>query len=139
MNTYQSAPPLWAEGAVAAGFPSPAEDHGEPALTLDGRFIRHPAATFIVQAAGESLRDAGILSGDYLVVDRSHPPGDGDVVIAVIDGAFTAKRLRLGARRGAGQGQPMLEAANPAFAPIPLPEDGEIWGVVTSVHRDLLA
>ncbi len=131
MDTCRWQQPLWSAGAVAAGFPSPAEDHAEQGLSLDRRFIAHPAATFIVQVAGESLREAGILAGDHLVVDRSRQADDGDLVIAVIDGAFTAKYLRC------RQGPPLLVAANAAYAPIPLPEDGEIWGVVTSVHREV--
>lgn len=124
--------PLAAD-AVHAGFPSPAEDHAEDGLDLTRHFVRHPTATFIVRAAGDSLSGRGIYGGDFLVVDRSRQPRDGDVVVAIVDGAFTAKTLAKKAGRMA------LVAAHPAHPTIPWREGCEIWGVVTSVHRDLLA
>ncbi len=122
----------WSEAAVAAGFPSPADDHREEGLDLTRRFVRHPQATFMVRAAGESLSGMGIYHGDYLMVDRSRRPQNGDVVIAVVDGEFTAKCFRI-------YGNSIrLEPANPAFPCILWHEGCEIWGVVTSVHRDVV-
>jgi DNA polymerase V len=118
--------------SVPAGFPLPAEDHAEDGLDLTRRFVRNPPASFVVRASGESLSGMGILAGDYLVVDRSRTPRNGDVVIAIVDGAFTAKRF------SRVRGQIELVAANPAFKPTPWTEGCEVWGVVTSVHRDLL-
>ena len=123
--------PMAAE-AVHAGFPSPAEDHAEDGLDLTRRFVRHPTATFVVRAAGDSLSGRGIHGGDFLVVDRSREPRDGDVVVAIVDGSFTAKTLVKTA------GRMSLVAAHPAHPTIPWREGCEIWGVVTSVHRDLL-
>ena len=116
---------------VPAGFPSPAEDHVEGKLDLNQHLIRRPAATFFVRASGESMRDAGIFDGDLLVIDRSLTPQVGDVVIAVVRGDLTVKRL---AR--AGRNAWRLAAANAAFPDIPVDEDGcEIWGVVTNSIR----
>jgi len=124
-------PVPFASTPVPAGFPSPAADCAEDGLDLTRRFVRNPPATFVVRADGVSLTDIGIRSGDYLVVDRSREALDGDVVIALCDGAFTAKIFR---RRG---DRITLQAAHPAF-PVIIWRDGcEIWGVVTSVHRDL--
>jgi DNA polymerase V len=118
---------------VHAGFPSPAADHTDDALSLDQRFIRNRLSTFIVRTAGASLRDIGIFADDYLVVDRSRTPHHGDVVIAIVDGGFVAKRF------SQHQGLIQLMSANPNYPPIPWQEGCEIWGIVTSVHRDLLS
>ena len=121
---------------VPAGFPSPALDYLDESLDLTRQLVRNAAATFLVRAVGDSMVDAGIRSGDLLVVDRSLPPTPGAVVIAVLDGALTVKTYCLlevgGVRRVA------LCAANDAYEPI-VP-DGDVecvcWGVVTYViHR----
>ncbi len=57
--------------SVQAGFPSPAEDYLDKTLDLNELLISHPAATFFVRVAGDSMKNAGIFSGDTLVVDRS--------------------------------------------------------------------
>jgi len=112
---------------VQAGFPSPAEDHMEGRLDIQALLVRRPAATFFCRAQGTSMRDAGINDGDLLVVDRSITPGDGDTVIANVDGGLTVKRLT---RTRDGWA---LAAANPDYPAFPVnPEDGVlIWGVVT--------
>jgi DNA polymerase V len=121
-----------ATAEVHAGFPSPADDHTETALDLSRRFIRNPASSFIVRASGASLTGIGILSGDHLVVDRSRTPAEGDVVIAIVDGDFVAKQYAI--RRG----RIALLSAHPECPPMAWGEGCEIWGVVTSVHRDLV-
>lgn len=115
--------------SVEAGFPSPADDHLERALDLNEELVRNPAATFFVRVKGESMRDAGIRSGDILVVDRSLSPVDRQIVVAMIDGEFTVKRFRK------KNGRITLEAENPSFSPIDVGEDQEltIWGAVTYV------
>lgn len=80
---------------VAAGYPSPAEDYLEGKLDLNRHLIKHPAATFFVRVVGDSMIDAGIHPGDILIVDRSLEPADKKVVIAVIEGELTVKRIRL--------------------------------------------
>ena len=117
---------------VSAGFPSPADDYLEDRLDLNHYLIKHPSATFFVRAAGDSMVDAGIHSGDVLVVDRSLDPGNNSVVIAVINGEMTVKRMM-----NSG-GKLFLVPANPRYRPIEIQEgmDFEVWGVVTSViHR----
>lgn len=118
---------------VAAGFPSPAEDYEEPALDLNEYLVQHKEATFFVRAQGHSMVGAGVHDGDLLVVDRALTPQDGDVVIAVVDGALTVKRLRMQA------GKTWLEAENPDYPPIHLGEAQtlSVWGVVTSVIHGL--
>ena len=121
--------PFFVEGA-ACGFPSPAADHVEADLDLNDLCVRHPAATFFVRADGDSMNGAsGIFDGDMLIVDRSLVARDGNVVVAVIDGEFTVKRLR---KR---KGSMSLVADNPTFGRIELLPEQEclVWGVVTHV------
>ncbi len=115
--------------SVEAGFPSPADDHLERGIDLNEELIRNPAATFLVRVKGESMRDAGIHSGDTLIVDKSVTPADRQIVVAMIDGEFTVKRFRK------VNGRVFLEAANASFAPIEVGEDQEltIWGAVTYI------
>src|SRR5690348_13200013 len=80
---------------VQAGFPSPAENDLDKTLDLNELLIAHPAATFFVRVAGESMRNAGIFSGDILVVDRSLEAVDNKIVLAIVDGEFTVKRLKI--------------------------------------------
>ena len=115
--------------SVEAGFPSPADDHLERGIDLNEELIRNPAATFLVRVKGESMRDAGIHTGDTLIVDKSVSPSDRQIVVAMIDGEFTVKRFRK------VNGRVFLEAANDSFAPIEVGENQEltIWGSVTYI------
>ena len=119
--------------SVSAGLPTPAEDYIEGRLDLNRHLIKHPAATFFVRVAGDSMIDAGIHPGDILVVDRSLEPQDASVVIAVVDGDLTVKRI---ARRGR---QIFLVPDNRAYQPLEIQTDMEfeVWGVVTSVIHHL--
>ena len=141
---------------VPAGFPSPADDFIEGLIDVNGLLGLGEAATFLMRAAGESMRDAGIHSGDILVVNRADEPKNGDVVVAAVDGEFTVKIYRVGQRgsrrTGAGDGAAgevpgfvpydghrkrmvWLEPANPDYEPIYMAEGSElrVWGVVKHV------
>jgi DNA polymerase V len=115
--------------SVEAGFPSPADDHLECGIDLNEELIRNPAATFLVRVKGESMRDAGIHTGDTLIVDKSVTPADRQIVVAMIDGEFTVKRFRK------VNDKVFLEAANDSFTPIEVGENQEltIWGAVTYI------
>ena len=78
---------------VAAGMPSPAEDHVEETLDLNDYMVRRPDSTYMLRVEGESMKDVGILPNDILVVDRSLPAVHNKIVIAAIDGELTVKRL----------------------------------------------
>ncbi len=119
--------------SVIAGFPSPAEHYVERQLDLNELLVARPAATYFVRADGDSMVDAGIHSGDLLVVDRALEPANGSIVIACVDGEFTVKMLRRD-RNGV-----RLEAANSAFAPICFSGEMElrVFGVVTAVIHQL--
>jgi len=114
---------------VIAGFPSPAEDHIEERLDLNQYLIPHPAATFFVKVAGESMIDAGIFPGDILIVDRSISPSDKKIIIAVVNGDFTVKRIRI------RNDKIFLEPHNSSYSPIEIDKkcDFSVWGVVTYI------
>ena len=122
-----------AESSVPAGFPSPADDFIANRLDLNEHLILHPAATFFVRVAGDSMIGAGITDGDILIVDRSLEPTDGKVVIAVVSGELVVKRLR---RTEKGW---LLLAENDGYPPIEVGEEDEfeVWGVVTNVIHHL--
>jgi DNA polymerase V len=118
--------------SVSAGFPSPADDYIESKLDLNELLVPHPSSTFFVRANGNSMIEAGILNNDLLVVDRAIQASDNNIIIAVVDGELTVKRLKR------EKGKIFLLAENPDYEPIEIKEDTqfEIWGVVTSIiHR----
>ncbi len=119
---------------VVAGFPSAADDHIDQAIDLHELLIKNPPATFYVRVKGDSMIEAGILSGDVLVVDRSLNPVHRKIIIAAVNGEFTVKRLIK--RKGRAE----LHAENKAYPPIILEDDQEleVLGVVTGVIRDKL-
>lgn len=118
---------------VKAGFPSPADDYLEGKLDLNNHLIKHPAATFLVRASGDSMTGVGICNSALLVVDRSIEPTHGKIVIVVINGEMTVKRFSK-TKEGC-----FLIAENKNYPPIPIKEGDElhIWGVVTHAINDL--
>lgn len=114
---------------IAAGFPSPADDYIEQKLDLNEYLIKHPAATFFVRVEGNSMIDAGIRSGDILIVDRALPVSNGAVVVAHVQGEFTVKRVEQRDNKS------YLVPANKKYPPLLITQemDIEIWGVVSYV------
>lgn len=126
VNLYQS--------SVSCGFPSPADDYLESSLDLNDYLISKPAATFFVRAKGDSMIGAGIFDQDLLVIDRSKTASSGHIILAVINGEFTLKRLIK------NQQGTWLAPENPQYKSLQLTEDMDlqIWGVVTySIHPHL--
>lgn len=120
--------PLY-QSSIKAGFPSPAEDYIEKTLDFNEYLVAHPVATFTVRVSGHSMTGAGIHDGDLLIVDRALTPSHDKVVIAVLDGELTVKRLMK-------KGQKVfLVAEHPDYKPIEVQGESsfEIWGVVTYV------
>ena len=125
---------LLLQNRVNAGFPSPAEDLGAQRIDLTQLLITHAQATYFLRATGHSMMEADIFDKDILVVDRAIKPRHNHIVVAVVDGDFTVKRLYQRA------GRIKLKAANPTFADI-VPKEGqtiEVWGVVTSSIKQFL-
>jgi DNA polymerase V len=118
---------------VSAGFPSPADDYLEGRLDLNKHLIQRPAATFFVRASGDSMIGGGIHDGDLLIVDRSLEPKDGNVVIAVLDGELTVKRIEI------HDGKLFLVPENENYPLIPVTEEQsfEVWGVVRHAIHSL--
>lgn len=114
---------------MQAGFPSPADDYVEKSIDLNEQLVRNPTSTFFVRAKGDSMKDAGITSGDILVVDKAVTVANKQIVVAMLNGEFTVKRLRK------KKGQVFLESENQDFPPMEITPDQElvIWGVVTYV------
>ena len=80
-------------GRVSAGFPSPAEDYIELGIDLNKYLIKNPISTFFLRVSGNSMNNAGIYNNDLLIIDRSINPNPGHIVVALLDGEFTLKRL----------------------------------------------
>lgn len=113
-------------------FAEPVNDHIEHSLDLNQYLIKHPAATFFVRVEGDSMCNMGILNGDLLVVDRSLTPQHDAIVVAVIDGEFTVKRLKIIDGNGFlcainGRNQTPFAALNGL----------QLWGVVTYAIHDV--
>ena len=120
--------------SVQAGFPSPAEDYMDLDLNLQDHLIQNPSVTFCVRAVGESMKDAGIQSGDIMLVDKSLTPKNRSIVLAVIDGEFTVKRVNVSEK------ELYLVPENENSSPIRITQemDFQVWGVVTYIiHKAL--
>ena len=115
------------EATISAGFPSPADDYSEARLDLNKELITNESATFYARVRGDSMTLAGISDGDLLIIDKSKTPVNGSIVVCLIDGEFTVKRLN---KKG---NQFYLIPENDKYQPIKIkPEnDVTIWGVVT--------
>lgn len=126
-NTQYNIP--FYETGVSAGFPSPAADYMESNLDLNEYLIEHPAATYFVRVEGDSMKNAGITTGDILIVDRALPVGNNSIVVASIDNELTVKRIEK------VDNKIFLVPSNPAYPVIEVIEGMEmnIWGVVTYV------
>jgi DNA polymerase V len=115
------------EATISAGFPSPADDYSEARLDLNKELITNESATFYARVRGDSMTLAGISDGDLLIIDKSKTPVNGSIVVCLIDGDFTVKRLN---KKG---NEFYLMPENDNYQPIKIkPEnDVTIWGVVT--------
>ena len=120
--------------SVPAGFPSPATDYMEEGIDLNEYLVRHKSASFLFRVRGDSMVMAGIVDGDRVVVDRSIEAKHNHIIVAVLNGEYTIKRLY---RQG---GHIELRPDNPAHQPILIAPDAElqVWGVVVGVARRYL-
>jgi repressor LexA len=91
---------------VRAGHPAMAFDSGHEALSIDEYLVSNPARTVLVRVKGDSMIDAGIHSGDTVVVEKRSSANVGDIVVAIIDNEFTLKWL------GRERGQIVLRPEN---------------------------
>ena len=117
--------------SVSAGFPSPADDYAEENIDLNEHLISNPFSTFFLRVKGESMINAGIKDKDLIIVDKSLIPKPGNIIIAMIDGEFTIKRLSI------KNDELYLKAENHNYPNFSFKNhiDVQIWGVVIySIH-----
>ena len=133
-STHISSPQTMYSTLVAAGLPSPTEDYSEGKIDLNEHLLKNPESTFFVRVSGDSMIDAGIHPNDLLIVDRSERPASGRIIIAVINGELTVKRLIKKENN-----KLYLMPENPNYPILEITEEMEfmIWGVVTSVIHPL--
>lgn len=114
------------------GFPSPARDHFEKPLSLDEHIIKRPAATFFMRVKGNGLNKIGIFSNDILVIDRSITPRTNHLIVAILDGKMTVRKLIK-----KGNTAYIIKSDNSADKKkITNETDFKIWGVVThAIHK----
>ena len=120
--------------SVSAGFPSPADDYTEENIDLNEHLISNPFSTFFLRVKGDSMINAGIKDKDLIIVDKSLIAKPGDIVIAMIDGEFTIKRLSI------KNDELYLKAENHNYPDFRFKNhiDVQIWGVVIySIHSYL--
>ena len=120
--------PLYSD-AVPAGFPSPADDYLDMDLNLHDYLVQHPSATFCVKAIGDSMINAGINNSDVMVIDRALTPKNNDIILAIINGEFTVKRIKK------NDDELYLIPANESYKPVKITEEMnfQVWGVVTFI------
>lgn len=123
----------FASSEVSAGLPFISDDSIDRVLDLHDLVVAHPAATFFIRVKGDSMRGVHIYSGDILVVDRAIEAKSGSIVVAILNGEFTVKRLERRKERI------WLCAENPSFAPIEVKAESnfQVWGVVTYVIQKM--
>ena len=120
--------------SVSAGFPSPADDYTEENIDLNDYLISNPFSTFFLRVKGDSMINAGIKDKDLIIVDKSLRAKPGNIIIAMIDGEFTIKRLSM------KNNELYLKAENHNYPDFRFKNhiDVQIWGVVIySIHSYL--
>lgn len=119
--------------AVAAGKPSYVSEYFPDTINLSQELVRNPKATFCVRVSGQSMVGAGIDDGDLLIVDKELEARDNQIILAVINGDYTVKRLQ---KKSDGY---YLQPENPAFEPLKITQfmDFRIWGVVTGLIKKM--
>ena len=135
MNSFSSASeklkiPLLSD-SISAGFPSPADDYTEENIDLNEHLISNPFSTFFLRVKGDSMINAGIQDKDLIIVDKSLTAKPGNIIIAIIDGEFTVKRLSI------KNNELYLKAENNSYPDFRFKNhiDVQIWGVVIySIH-----
>ncbi len=103
----------------------------EEPIDLGAWLVEHPAASYIMRVDGVSMAGAGINDGDLIVVNRAKRPRSGAIVVALVHGDRTLKRLQF------VDGRHWLVPEAEGFAQILVDEDVEIWGVVVGVARKM--
>lgn len=118
-------------GPIAAGFAAPVEEHAEEQITIEKYLVKNRSNTFLLRVKGDSMIDAGIHEGDLVVVERGKQPKPNDIVVGVLDGEFTLKRLKK------DKGKFYLQAENPEYPDLYALEELKVAGVVVGLIRKM--
>jgi SOS-response transcriptional repressor LexA len=118
-----------ADEPVQAGMPQAADASYDFVSSIDEMLVRVPSKTQLVRVKGDSMIEAGIHEGDYLVVEKQPHANVGDIVVAIVDNAFTVKYL------GREKGAFVLKPANKAYPVIRPRGRLEIFGVMAGLVR----
>jgi SOS regulatory protein LexA len=118
-------------GTIQAGFPTGSEEEATDTISLDNYLVQNPQSSYLLTVSGDSMKDAGIVEGDLVIVDRSKAAKTGEIVVAQIDNEWTLKYLMK------EKGQAFLRAANTKYPDIHPNNEMNVAGVVTSVIRKL--
>jgi len=121
------------ENGISAGFPSPADDFLDVSIDLNKEFIKNASTTFYGRVKGDSMINAGLNSGDLLIIDKSLEPINNKIAVCFIDGEFTVKRIKI------EKDIVWLVAENEKYKPIKVTCDNDflIWGIVTTVIKSV--
>ena len=116
---------------VVAGFPVPL-DNDERSQDIDilSMLCPHPEASYLIRVSGNSMIDAGVLSGDIVIVDKSNRnPTPHEIAMCELNGEYTLKHFVL------EEGQGWLVPANPEYPRIRITPDDDfsVWGTVTYI------
>ena len=117
--------------SVVAGFPVPL-DNDERSQDIDilSMLCPHPEASYLIRVSGNSMIDAGVLSGDIVIVDKSNRnPTPHEIAMCELNGEYTLKHFIL------EEGQGWLVPANPEYPRIRISPDDDfsVWGTVTYI------
>ncbi|MBB1282727.1 LexA family transcriptional regulator [Pseudoalteromonas sp. SR41-1] len=124
--------PIFIEAGIT-GFESPAAEYVELGISIDKLIIKHPNATFIGIASGQSMQEVGIFDGDLLVIDRAEDVSTGDIIVASYNGSFVCKIIDKSKR--------LLISASKDYKSVYISNDDDfkLEGVVTAsirLHRN---
>ncbi len=116
-------------GLVKAGLPSFAEEDVLDTTSLEDLLIQKKDSTYILEVDGDSMIDAHIAKGDFVLAEKVNTAKDGQIVIAEVDGEFTMKYYRTNGKKT------WLEAANKNFKDIHPKESLNVIAKVVGVMR----
>jgi len=116
-------------GTIPAGGPVLTEEFVEDWMTFDASVVKHPEDCFVLKVRGDSMIDAGIFEGDYVIASSTAKPKQGDIVVALVDGGSTVKRYMLDG------GKPYLKPENKKYNNIYPESELQVQGVVSSLFR----
>ena len=119
-------------GKIAAGEPIFADENITDYIPLPSSVAHHPERAFILEVKGESMINAGILNGDYVIVEQCDTAENGEIIAALIEDSATVKRFYK-------DGDHIrLQPENPDFEPIILHQDFKILGRIVGLYRNII-